>query len=221
MTTNLKNTLLFSSTLVVLLNFWQFASSYQQREDALAPAWADASTKTSTQTPTHAPSSAPARAKLTPEPLPTQAPAPAPSSVVITPSSNELAVASALTSAGLKPEFASLYLDVQQRTDTPWQLLAAVHEVESGQSGNTSRMSYAGAEGPMQFMPTTFDYYASTLDGDGDRNITNVTDAMYTAGRYLAAGGATDGRYSAALYRYNHSYSYVSKVLGIADRLGL
>jgi hypothetical protein len=221
MTTNLKNTLLFSSTLAVLLNVWQFASSYQQREDALAPAWADASATTSSQSPAHVSSPAPGRAKLTPAPLPTQHPTPTPSPIAIPPSSDGLAVASALTSAGLKPEFASLYLDVQQRTDTPWQLLAAVHEVESGQSGDTSRMSYAGAEGPMQFMPATFYYYASASDGDGDRNITNVTDAMYTAGRYLADGGANDGRYTTALYHYNHSYSYVSKVLGIADRLGL
>jgi membrane-bound lytic murein transglycosylase B len=223
MTINLKNTLLFSATLALLLNVWQFASSYKQREDALAPAWADASTAVSTQVTNGPSASDPTRPKLTPAPLPTPTPTPTPipTPVAVAPSSDELAVASALTNAGLKPQFASLYMAVQQRTDTPWQLLAAVHEVETGQSGDTGRTSYAGAEGPMQFMPETFYYYASASDGDGKRDIESVTDAMYTAGRYLAAGGAADGNYSTALYHYNHSNSYVAKVLGIANRLGL
>jgi membrane-bound lytic murein transglycosylase B len=73
----------------------------------------------------------------------------------------------------------------------------------------------------MQFEPATFAHYASSSDGDGARNITNVTDAMYAAGRYLAADGAADGRYQQALYGYNHSQAYVDHVLSIATKLGL
>ncbi|HUD11556.1 MAG TPA: lytic murein transglycosylase [Candidatus Saccharimonadia bacterium] len=217
MTINLKNTIVFSITLAALLNLWQFASSYQQREDALAPGWADAAATKASPVPS------PVTPKLTPAPIAVVTPPPsvAPMPAVVPPSNNVLAIQAALASAGMKSGYADLYLAVEEKTGTPWQILAAVHEVESGQSGNTSRTSYAGAIGPMQFMPNTFYHYANSSDGDGSRDITNVTDAMYTAGRYLAAGGAGGGLYSQALYHYNHSYTYVDKVLGIADTLGL
>lgn len=129
--------------------------------------------------------------------------------------------AARLAAAGLDPSFASHYVAVQAQTGVPWQLLAAVHKVETGQSGDTTRTSYAGATGPMQFMPATFNHYALDGDGDGTRRISDLDDAMLTAGRYLAAGGADRGNYNRALYNYNHSTTYVSKVLTIARKLGL
>jgi membrane-bound lytic murein transglycosylase B len=73
----------------------------------------------------------------------------------------------------------------------------------------------------MQFMPATFAHYAMDGDGNGTRDITDVDDAVMSAGRYLAANGAKSGNYTNALYQYNHSSSYVSTVRGIAARLGL
>ncbi|GAC1602763.1 MAG: hypothetical protein NVS3B29_06400 [Candidatus Saccharimonadales bacterium] len=138
------------------------------------------------------------------------------------PAADPVAAAQArLTTAHLKPDYAALYLAVQARTGTPWQLLAAVHQVETGGSGDTTRTSYAGAVGPMQFMPTTFAHYALDGDGNGTKSITSVDDAVMSAGNYLRAGGASEGRYSAALYNYNHSSAYVNNVLTIARRLGL
>ena len=138
-----------------------------------------------------------------------------------TPDADAAAIAVRLASAGLKPDFASLYLAAQTKTGTPWQLLAAVHHVETGQSGTTNRTSYAGATGPMQFMPLTFAHYALDGDGDGITDIDNVDDAVFTAGNYLRAGGADRGDYTTALFNYNHSYSYVDHVLAIARTLGL
>src|SRR5262249_38651869 len=123
--------------------------------------------------------------------------------------------------AGLNPVYAGLYLSVQQHTGTPWQVLAAVHHYETGQAGTTTRTSSAGATGPMQFLPATFARYAADGNGDGQADIHNLDDAMLTAGRYLAAGGAGRGQYSTALYHYNHSWSYVSRVLDLAHQLGL
>src|ERR1035437_8065869 len=123
---NLKSTILFSVALAILLNIWQFISSYQQREAAFAPSWAYAANSASV--------APPASAKLTPLPVVppanTSAPAPLPAAVAGPESSSVATVASALLAAGLKPDFAALYLSVQQQTDTPWQLLAAIHEVE-------------------------------------------------------------------------------------------
>ena len=96
-----------------------------------------------------------------------------------------------------------------------------MHYTETGQSDNTARRSYAGAVGPMQFMPATFAHYAQDGDGNGTKDITNFQDSLLTAGRYLAAGGADKGRYENALFNYNHSSVYVTHVLSIAHRLGL
>ncbi|HUD10913.1 MAG TPA: lytic murein transglycosylase, partial [Candidatus Saccharimonadia bacterium] len=93
----------------------------------------------------------------------------------------------------------------------------AVHSVESGQSGDTTRTSSAGATGPMQFIPATFYAYAAP----GQTDIDNTADAVLAAGRYLAAGGAARGDYQNALYHYNHSWDYVDHVMAIADSLGL
>lgn len=125
-----------------------------------------------------------------------------------------------LSQAGLKNEFADLYESVSASTGVDWRILAAVHSVETGQSGDTSKASYAGAQGPMQFIPSTFKAYALDGNGDGVSNIHNVYDAMLTAGNYLRANGAASGNVQNALFRYNHSQAYINKVLGIAKNLG-
>jgi membrane-bound lytic murein transglycosylase B len=98
-------------------------------------------------------------------------------------------------------------------------ILAAVHYKETGGRGNTAVGSYAGARGPMQFMPSTFAAYAQDGDGDGIKNIYDVDDAIFTAARYLAANKVTRN-ISGALYRYNHSTSYVYSVIAIARGYG-
>ena len=118
-------------------------------------------------------------------------------------------------------EFRPIYYAAGQKFNIPWQLIEAVHEVESGKSGSTNRHSYAGAIGPMQFMPGTWRGYAVDGDGDGKADITNVNDAIYTAAHYLAASGADEGRIDDAIFNYNHSQSYVNKVKNIAYEIGL
>jgi soluble lytic murein transglycosylase-like protein len=211
---NLKTTILASTALAGLLNLVQFTSSYnQQAKASFAPSWAEASVGQPTPRPT-VPRSVSATTVAT---TPPAAPAPAPD----TTTAPVAAAQAKLSAAGLNPVFAANYLSVQAQTGTPWQLLAAVHRIESGQSGNTARRSYAGATGPMQFMPATFNHYALDGDGNGTKDITDLDDALLTAGRYLAAGGAARGNYQTALYNYNHSNTYVANVLAIAHRLGL
>lgn len=218
MTINLKNTILLSSLLAVSLNIVQFFAGLTEHKDAFSPSWAYAASATPM------PSSAPPKLPLL-QPAGSAPQATLASTANVTSPTEQpadtAAVAARLASAGLKPDYAGLYLAVQQATGTPWQLLAAVHKMETGQSGSTARTSSAGAVGPMQFMPATFNRYAIDGDGNGTRDITNLTDAMYTAGRYLAAGGAARGAYGSALYNYNHSWTYVSTVTGIYTRLGL
>jgi membrane-bound lytic murein transglycosylase B len=209
---NLKTIILLSSAAAAALNVGQFFATYQQREAAfVAPALAEATTAPNKPT---VPDAKLSSARTNPAtPVTAQPPTP-PAPQTAPPNPDAATIASGLSAAGLKPNYAALYLSVQQQTGTPWQLLAAVHEVETGQSGSTSRTSYAGATGPMQFLPSTFRHYSN-----GD--ITNLNDAVLAAGRYLAAGGAAHGDYSNALYHYNHSWGYVNLVLNLADRLGL
>ncbi len=116
--------------------------------------------------------------------------------------------------------FDSIYAEAERIYGVPKQIIAAVHYVETGQRGDTSIASYAGAQGPMQFMPSTFAAYAQDGDGDGVALINDVHDAIYTGAKYMAANGGSSGNVSGALYRYNHSYSYVEKVLSIARSFG-
>jgi membrane-bound lytic murein transglycosylase B len=101
-----------------------------------------------------------------------------------------------------------------------WTVLAAIGQVESGHGHNTST-SYAGAQGPMQFLASTFATYAVDGDHDGVTDIQDPADSIYTAAHYLCANGAGHGGQSLyrAIWHYNHADWYVQLVLRIAGQL--
>ncbi|ROR34686.1 lytic murein transglycosylase B [Inmirania thermothiophila] len=49
--------------------------------------------------------------------------------------------------------------------------------------------SYAGAMGPPQFIPSSYRRYAVDFDGDGDRDLWSLPDALGSIGNYLARHG--------------------------------
>jgi murein DD-endopeptidase MepM/ murein hydrolase activator NlpD len=100
----------------------------------------------------------------------------------------------------------------------PWQVLAAINEVETDYGRDLS-VSSAGAEGWMQFLPAEWAQYGVDANGDGFMDPYNPSDAIFAAARYLrAAGGDTNIR--AAVFSYNHSDAYVASVMLRAQLLG-
>jgi hypothetical protein len=122
---------------------------------------------------------------------------------------------------GVPTDFRALYIAAAKTcAGLSWTVLAAIGQVESGH-GRNAGTSYAGAQGPMQFLPSTFASYAVDGDRDGSTDINSPADAIFTAARYLCANGG--GRGPAALYRaiwhYNHADWYVQLVLKLAGQL--
>ena len=103
------------------------------------------------------------------------------------------------------------YRRAEQRFGVSWKVLAAVNFVESA-FGRVRNNSTAGAQGPMQFIPSTWDAYG--MGGD----VQDPRDAIIGAANYLHASGAP-GNYSRALFAYNPSSAYVDAVLSYTRRM--
>lgn len=76
------------------------------------------------------------------------------------------------------------------------------------------------AEGPMQFLPSTWEAWAVLAPGRPDGTTPdphNAWDAIHTAARYLCGGNADIGDVEAALWRYNRSRAYADAVLAKAS----
>jgi soluble lytic murein transglycosylase-like protein len=98
----------------------------------------------------------------------------------------------------------------------PPEVLVAIAKVETG-LGIRTDTSYAGAVGPMQFLPGTWAAYGVDGDGDGRADVMNVVDALHGAARLLCANGGGDPhRLRTAVWHYNRSLSYVERVTTLA-----
>ena len=100
----------------------------------------------------------------------------------------------------------SYYRKAEAATGIEWEVLAAVNLVETGM-GRIDGVSVANAQGPMQFLPTTW-----AEAGIGAGNIRDPHDAIQAAARYLVRrGGLQDIR--RGLWGYNNSDYYGRAVM--------
>ncbi|MGP4029053.1 lytic murein transglycosylase [Actinomadura sp. 3N407] len=97
------------------------------------------------------------------------------------------------------------FKDAAKRFGVDWRVLAAIMLVET-KYGRIKSPSWAGAKGPMQFLPATWRQYG--MGGD----IHDPRDAVMGAANYLKASGAP-GDYRRALHAYNPTPLYVEAVL--------
>ncbi len=101
--------------------------------------------------------------------------------------------------------------EAEERFGVDWEVLAAVMLIET-RMGRIVSNSAAGAQGPMQFIPSTWAAYGLGGDVRDDR------DAILGAANYLRASGApSDDR--AALFHYNPVPAYVAAVTGYANAM--
>ena len=107
-------------------------------------------------------------------------------------------------------ELMRYYRKAQRATGIHWSYLAAINLVET-RMGRIIGLSTAGARGPMQFMPTTWD-----LVGRGD--IDDPHDSIQAAARYLVDRGGP-GDMAKAIRGYNNSARYVIAVQNYAAEL--
>ena len=102
------------------------------------------------------------------------------------------------------------YTEAEAATGVAWYWLAAIH-VQETRAGRIVGVSSAGAVGPMQFLPSTWQQCCV-----GDPTVTR--DAILGAATYLAQSGAPDDM-RAAVYQYNPNVSYVVAVTATAENL--
>lgn len=105
-------------------------------------------------------------------------------------------------------ELMGFYKTAGARFSIDWTYLASINFVESD-FGRVLGPSSAGAMGPMQFMPATWEQYGSGGD------IMNPHDSIEAAARYLRAMGGP-GDMNKAIYRYNNDADYVASIQSFA-----
>jgi membrane-bound lytic murein transglycosylase B len=108
-------------------------------------------------------------------------------------------------------ELLGYYKAASAATGVPWPYLAAINLVET-RMGRIRGVSTAGAQGPMQFLPSTW-----SIVGEGG-DINSYHDAIFGAARYLKRNGAPANMHD-AIWNYNHAEPYVSAVTAYAHQM--
>ncbi|MEV5720634.1 lytic transglycosylase domain-containing protein [Amycolatopsis mediterranei] len=97
-----------------------------------------------------------------------------------------------------------------------WALLAGIGKVETDHGrlkapGVRSGANFAGAAGPMQFLPATFAGVRNRHPDVGS-DIYDPADAIRAAAHKLCDDGVARGNTDGAIFAYNHAGWYVAKV---------
>jgi membrane-bound lytic murein transglycosylase B len=115
-----------------------------------------------------------------------------------------------------------LYRQAGARYRIPWPVLAAIGKVESDHgrtrlSGVRSGSNWAGACGPMQIGCVPGSKAGNSWARYGHGRPHDPANAIPAAARYLVDHGARHNL-DRAIYAYNHSWAYVTKVKQLARR---
>ena len=90
----------------------------------------------------------------------------------------------------MSPQYKAMYLAAAETCPgLPAEVLMAIGQIESGHGANDGP-SYAGAIGPMQFMPATWVGYGVDGNHDGFADPFDPADAIPSAAKLLCVDGA-------------------------------
>ena len=124
--------------------------------------------------------------------------------------------------ADVPRSYLRLYCKAGARYRVPWPVLAALGKVESDHGrarlpGVRSGSNWAGACGPMQIGCVAGSKAGNAWARYGHGRPHDPAKAIPAAGRYLVDHGARR-HLDRAIYAYNHSWTYVTKVKQLARR---
>ena len=108
-------------------------------------------------------------------------------------------------------ELVQYYKEAAEEIGVEWEYLAAINLVET-RMGRIRGFSTAGARGPMQFIPGSWEAFGEGGDIDDER------DSIFAAARHLKQRDWDKGP-RAALLRYNQSSNYGDAVMAYAEVL--
>lgn len=108
-------------------------------------------------------------------------------------------------------ELMRYYKEAEAAEGVPWYYLASINLVET-RMGRIRGTSTAGAQGPMQFMPATWEQYGNGGD------IQSPRDSIAAAARLLKRNGAPQNMEN-AVFNYNRDRRYVRAVINYAHQM--
>jgi hypothetical protein len=118
----------------------------------------------------------------------------------------------------IPPFLLPIYQSCGTEYGIPWQVLASINKIETA-FGTNLNVSSAGAQGWMQFIPSSWAAYGVDANDDGRKDPYNPVDAICAAARYLRAAGAQEDL-RGAIFAYNHADWYVDEVILGASQYG-
>lgn len=125
---------------------------------------------------------------------------------------------------GSKDELTALETKIYERSNkkSNWAIeqIIALEKIDkiSPISSLDLKGSWAGAFGISQFIPSSYVSWAVDGDGDGEINLFNLHDAVFSVANYLKSNGWGESNEArrAAVFHYNNSNAYVDAVLKLA-----
>jgi hypothetical protein len=130
---------------------------------------------------------------------------------------------------GGNQEIPAVYIPLLEKAAAKYELgprgfsiVAAIHYIESdfGQSklpGVSSGSNEAGAEGPGQFLASSWEAYGVDGDENGTKDPYSIPDSVFATAHYLHVSGAPRNWWN-AIFAYNHADWYVEEVLAAAAK---